>query len=123
MKTVLSGIRSTGHLHLGNYFGALRNFVQLQHKAKCYFFIADLHSLTTHPKPVDFHSGVKTILSEYLASGLDPEKSTLFVQSSVPQAVSYTHLRAHETVLDLVCRLLLEKKNKTRPNTITHTFH
>ncbi|HPB78432.1 MAG TPA: tryptophan--tRNA ligase [Bacteroidales bacterium] len=85
MKTVLSGIRSTGHLHLGNYFGALRNFVQLQHQAKCYFFIADLHSLTTHPKPVDFHSGVKTILCEYLASGLDPEKSTLFVQSSIPQ--------------------------------------
>ncbi|HNR27245.1 MAG TPA: tryptophan--tRNA ligase [Bacteroidales bacterium] len=85
MKTVLSGIRSTGHLHLGNYFGALRNFVQLQHQAKCYFFVADLHSLTTHPKPDDYLSGVKTILSEYLASGLDPEKSTLYVQSSVPQ--------------------------------------
>ena len=85
MKTVLSGIRSTGHLHLGNYFGALRNFTQLQHQAKCYFFIADLHSLTTHPKPDDFHSNVRIILSEYLASGLDPEKSTLFVQSSVPE--------------------------------------
>jgi len=85
MKTVLSGIRSTGHLHLGNYFGALRNFTQLQHQAKCYFFIADLHSLTTHPKPDDFHSNVRIILSEYLASGLDPDKSTLFVQSSVPE--------------------------------------
>ena len=85
MKTVLSGIRSTGHLHLGNYFGALRNFTQLQHQAKCYFCIADLHSLTTHPKPDDFHSNVRIILSEYLASGLDPEKSTLFVQSSVPE--------------------------------------
>jgi tryptophanyl-tRNA synthetase len=70
MKTVLSGIRSTGHLHLGNYFGALRNFAQLQHQAKCFFFIADLHSLTTHPKAEDFHSNVKIILSEYLASDL-----------------------------------------------------
>ncbi len=85
MKTVLSGIRSTGHLHLGNYFGALRNFTQLQHQAKCYFFIADLHSLTTHPKPDDFHANVQIILSEYLASGLDPEKASLFVQSSVPE--------------------------------------
>ncbi len=57
----------------------------MQHQAKCYFFIADLHSLTTHPKPDDFHSNVRIILSEYLASGLDPDKSTLFVQSSVPE--------------------------------------
>jgi len=85
MKTVLSGIRSTGHLHLGNYYGALLNFVQLQNTAKCFFFIADLHSLTTHPKPDDFHSNVKIILAEYLAAGLDPEKSSLFVQSSVPE--------------------------------------
>lgn len=85
MKTVLSGIRSTGHLHLGNYFGALKNFTQLQYKANCYFFIADLHSLTTHPKPDDYRKNIKIILSEYLASGLDPERSVLYVQSSVPE--------------------------------------
>ena len=51
MDVVLSGIRSTGHLHLGNYFGALKNFVRIQDTHKCFFFIADLHSLTTHPKP------------------------------------------------------------------------
>ncbi|NLA15534.1 MAG: tryptophan--tRNA ligase [Bacteroidales bacterium] len=85
MKTVLSGIRSTGHLHLGNYFGALRNFIELQHKARCFFFIADLHSLTTHPKPEDNRSNIKIILSEYLASGLDPDISVLFIQSSVPE--------------------------------------
>ncbi len=87
METVLSGIRSTGHLHLGNYFGALRNYIQMQDEYNCYFFIADLHSLTTHPHPADFHEGVKTILSEYLASGLDPEKSAIFVQSDVPEVV------------------------------------
>ncbi|MBR5034304.1 MAG: tryptophan--tRNA ligase [Bacteroidales bacterium] len=85
MDVVLSGIRSTGHLHLGNYFGALKNFVKIQDTHKCFFFIADLHSLTTHPHPEDLHEGVKTILAEYLASGLDPEKSAIFVQSEVPE--------------------------------------
>ena len=85
METVLSGIRSTGHLHLGNYFGALKNFVTIQDKYNCYYFIADLHSLTTHPHPADFHASVRTILTEYLAAGLDPEKSTIFVQSDVPE--------------------------------------
>ncbi|MBR3744028.1 MAG: tryptophan--tRNA ligase [Bacteroidales bacterium] len=85
MDIVLSGIRSTGHLHLGNYYGALRNFVKIQDTHKCYFFIADLHSLTTHPHPEDLHEGVKTILAEYLAAGLDPEKSAIFVQSEVPE--------------------------------------
>ena len=87
METVLSGIRSTGHLHLGNYFGALRNYIKMQDEYNCFFFIADLHSLTTHPHPDDFHSGDKTILTEYLASGLDPEKSAIFVQSDVPEIV------------------------------------
>lgn len=85
MEKVVSGIRSTGHLHLGNYLGALRNFVKMQEGYDCYFFIADLHSLTTHPHPADFHANVKIILSEYLAAGLDPEKCALFVQSDVPE--------------------------------------
>ena len=85
MDIVLSGIRPTGHLHLGNYFGALRNFVKIQETHRCYFFIADLHSLTTHPHPEDFHNSVRVILSEYLAAGLDPEKCALYVQSDVPE--------------------------------------
>lgn len=85
MDVVLSGIRSTGHLHLGNYYGALRNFVKIQDQYKCFFFIADLHSLTTHPHPDDFHASVKIILSEYLAAGLDPEKSAIYIQSDVPE--------------------------------------
>ena len=84
-KTVLSGIRSTGSLHLGNYFGALRNFVRLQETNTCYFFIADYHSLTTHPAPEDMHNNVRRVLAEYIASGLDPEKCTLYVQSDVPE--------------------------------------
>ena len=83
--TVLSGIRSTGSLHLGNYFGAMLNFVRLQETHTCYYFIADYHSLTTHPAPADLHQNVRRILAEYIASGIDPEKCTLYVQSDVPE--------------------------------------
>ena len=83
MKTVVSGIRPTGMLHLGNYFGALKNFVKMQDSFKCFFFIADVHSLTTHPTPNNLQQSVKHVLAEYLALGLDPEKSTIFIQSEI----------------------------------------
>jgi tryptophanyl-tRNA synthetase len=85
METVVSGIRPTGNLHLGNYLGALQNFVKMQKEHHCYFFIADYHSLTTHPKPQDLHSNVRDALVEYLAAGLDPEKATIYIQSDVPE--------------------------------------
>ena len=85
METVLSGIRPTGRLHLGNYFGALRNFVRMQHQARCFFFIADYHSLTTHPDPKALHGNIRDVLSEYLAAGLDPSVATIYVQSDVPE--------------------------------------
>lgn len=85
METVVSGIRSTGKLHLGNYYGAVKNFVQMQHEFNCFFFIADYHSLTTHPTPQDLHGHVRQVLVEYLAAGLDPEKATIYVQSDVPE--------------------------------------
>lgn len=84
-EIVVSGIRSTGNLHLGNYFGAVNNFIKMQDEYNCYFFIADLHSLTTHPTPADLHNNVKQVLIEYLACGIDPEKSTIYVQSDVPE--------------------------------------
>lgn len=85
METVLSGIRPTGHLHIGNYFGAVKNFIKLQEDFNSYFFIADFHSLTTHPTPKDLHENVKNVLAEYLACGLDPEKATIYIQSDVPE--------------------------------------
>lgn len=85
METVVSGIRSTGNLHLGNYFGAIKNFTQMQHEHRCYFFIADLHALTTHPNPAAFRSSVRQVLVEYLAAGLNPEACTLYIQSDIPQ--------------------------------------
>ena len=67
METVVSGIRPTGNLHLGNYFGAVKSFLRMQDEDNCFFFIADWHSLTTHPHPDNIRNSVKTILSEYLA--------------------------------------------------------
>ena len=96
METVVSGIRSTGNLHLGNYFGALRNFIKMQHENRCFFFIADYHSLTTHPDPKQLYPNVRQVFSEYLAAGLDPEVSTIFVQSDMPEVAElYLLLNMH----------------------------
>jgi len=84
-EIVVSGIRPTGNLHLGNYFGAVKNFIKMQHDTNAYFFIADYHSLTTHPTPADLHSNVRQVLAEYLATGLDPELATIYVQSDLPE--------------------------------------
>jgi tryptophanyl-tRNA synthetase len=84
-EIVVSGIRSTGVLHLGNYFGAMRNYVRMQEDYDCYFFIADWHSLTTHPDTSALSASVHRVLAEYIASGLDPAKVTLYVQSDIPE--------------------------------------
>ncbi|KAA2240465.1 tryptophan--tRNA ligase [Chitinophaga agrisoli] len=84
-EIVVSGIRSTGFLHLGNYFGAIRNYIRMQEDYNCYFFVADWHSLTTHPDPKDLRGNVFRLLAENIASGLDPEKVALYAQSDVPE--------------------------------------
>jgi tryptophanyl-tRNA synthetase len=84
-QIVVSGIRSTGFLHLGNYFGAIHNYVKMQNDYNCYFFVADYHSLTTHPDPKDLKQHVFRVAAENIASGLDPEKVALYVQSDVPE--------------------------------------
>lgn len=82
---VMSGIRSTGFLHLGNYFGAIKNYVRMQEQFDCYFMVADLHSLTTHPDTKELRSNVHRVLAENIACGLDPDKVTLYCQSQIPE--------------------------------------
>ena len=84
-KIVVSGIRPTGKLHLGNYFGAFKHFLTLQEQYDSYFFIADYHSLTTHPNPADLKGSVQLVLAEYIALGLYPEKCTIYLQSDLPE--------------------------------------
>ncbi len=82
-QIVMSGIRPTGFLHLGNYFGAIRNYVKMQDAFDCYFMVADLHSLTTHPDTKELKPNVHRVLAENIACGLDPDKVALYCQSHV----------------------------------------
>jgi tryptophanyl-tRNA synthetase len=119
METVLSGIRPTGNLHIGNYFGAVRNFIKMQEENKCYFFVADFHSLTTHPTPSDLHSNVKTVLAEYLACGLDPEKATIYIQSDVPEIPEmYMLFNMNAYVGELERTTTFKEKVKKHPDNV-----
>lgn len=119
MDIVLSGIRSTGNLHLGNYYGALRNFIRMQNENKCYFFIADIHSLTTHPDPKALHDNVKNVLVDYLAAGIDPEKSVIYVQSDVPETIElYLYLNMHAYMGELAKTTSFKEKARKQPDNV-----
>jgi len=119
METVLSGIRSTGNLHLGNYFGAVKNFVKMQHEYQCYFFIADLHSLTTHPKPENLHDNIRKVLSEYIACGIDPEVATIYIQSDVPEISQlYLLLNMNAYVGELERTTTFKEKIRKQPDNV-----
>ena len=119
MKTVLSGIRPTGNLHLGNYFGALSNFVSMQYEYNCFFFIADYHSLTTHPTPQNIQGNVKSVLAQYLAAGLDPQKATLYIQSDVPEVIElYLYLNMNAYVGELERCTSFKDKIRQQPQNV-----
>jgi len=119
MDIVVSGIRSTGNLHLGNYFGALRNFIRMQDENQCFFFIADIHSLTTHPDPKSLHANVKNVLVDYLAAGIDPEKSIIYLQSDIPEiAELYLYLNMHAYLGELAKTTSFKEKARKQPDNI-----
>jgi tryptophanyl-tRNA synthetase len=118
-EIVVSGIRPTGNLHLGNYMGAVRNFVHMQYEYPCYFFIADYHSLTTHPNPKDLHQHVQTVLAEYLACGINPDACTIYIQSDLPQIPElYMLLNMHAYLGELERVSSFKEKARTQPNNI-----
>lgn len=84
MKTIFSGIQPSGTLTLGNYVGAMRQFVQLQDSEHCYFCVVDQHAITVPQDPKELKANIRSLAALYLASGIDPKKSTLFIQSEVP---------------------------------------
>lgn len=119
MDTVVSGIRPTGNLHLGNYFGAIKNFLRMQEENKCYFFVADYHSLTTHPHPDDLHGNIRQVLAEYLACGIDPEKATLYVQSDVPEISElYLLLNMNAYIGELERTTSFKEKVRKQPDNV-----
>jgi tryptophanyl-tRNA synthetase len=100
---VMSGIRPTGYLHLGNYFGAIRNYVRMQDEFECFFMVADLHSLTTHPDTKELKANVHRVLAENIACGLDPQKAALYCQSHVYETAElylYLNMLAYKGELE-----------------------
>jgi len=102
-EIVLSGIRPTGFLHLGNYFGAIRNYVRMQEDYNCFFFVANWHSLTTHPDTKELQNSVHRVIAENIACGLDTNKAALYVQSDVPEIAElylYLNMLAYKGELE-----------------------
>jgi tryptophanyl-tRNA synthetase len=123
---VLSGMRPTGKLHLGNYMGALANWVKMQDQYECYFFIADWHALTTdYADPSQLATNTKEVMLDYLAAGLDPEKSVLFLQSRVLQHAELALLLGMNTPLGWLERVPSYKEmqeNLTNRDLTTYGF-
>lgn len=118
-EIVMSGIRPTGFLHLGNYFGALRNYVRMQEEYECYFMVADLHSLTTHPDTKDLKTNVHRVLSENIASGLDPDKAALYCQSHIHETSElylYLNMLAYKGELEKTTTF--KDKVRLQPNNV-----
>ncbi len=119
MERIVSGIRSTGNLHLGNYYGALVNFTRMQKDNECFFFIADYHSLTTHPDPNLLNGNVRNVLSEYLGAGLDPEQSAIYIQSDVPEVTElYLLLSMHAYIGELERTASFKEKIRKHPENV-----
>lgn len=117
-QIIYSAIQPTGPLHLGNYFGALRNFATLQNRAECFFAIADLHSLTENFDPKEKQNQIMSLAMDYLAIGLDPKQCAIFVQSQVPEVTELawifnciTPLAFLERMTQFKDKALRQKKN------------
>lgn len=119
METVVSGIRPTGNLHLGNYYGAVTSFVKMQEQYNCLYFIADWHSLTTHPTPENIQKSARTILAEYLACGIDPDKATIYIQSDVPETIElYLYLNMNTYIGELGRVTTFKEKARKQPDNV-----
>lgn len=118
-ERVLSGIRPTGFLHLGNYFGAMRNYVRMQDEYNCYFFVADWHALTTLPDTKELQNSVHRVIAENIACGLDPQKVCLYVQSDVPEiAELYLYLNMLAYKGELEKTTTFKEKVRSQPDNV-----
>lgn len=122
-QVVLSGIRATGKMHLGNYLGAMKNFVDLQNTEgyQCFYFVADYHTLTTNPDPNELKTNLPGIVLDYLAAGIDPTKSTLYAQSSVPELAELCLLIGMVTPIGELMRCpTFKEKARKQPDNVNH---
>ncbi len=118
-EIVMSGIRPTGFLHLGNYFGAIRNYVKMQEDFDCYFMVADLHSLTTHPDTKQLKANVHRVMAENIACGLDPDKVALYCQSHVYETAElYLYLNMLAYTGELEKTVTFKEKVRQSPDNV-----
>jgi tryptophanyl-tRNA synthetase len=116
---VMSGIRPTGFLHLGNYFGAIRNYIRLQEEYTCYFMVADLHALTTHPDTKELKENVHRVLAENIACGIDPQKAALYCQSHVRETSElYLYLNMLAYLGELEKTTTFKDKARLQPDNV-----
>ena len=115
----MSGIRPTGFLHLGNYFGALKNYVRMQEEYECFFMVADLHSLTTHPDTKELKQNVHRVLAENIACGLDPNRVALYCQSHIYETSElYLYLNMMAYVGELEKTTTFKEKIRQQPDNV-----
>jgi tryptophanyl-tRNA synthetase len=118
-KIVMSGIRPTGFLHLGNYFGAIRNYVKMQEEFECYFMVADLHSLTTHPDTKTLKDNVYRVVAENIACGLDPDKAAFYCQSHIRETAElYLYLNMLAYMGELEKTTTFKDKARQQPDNV-----
>jgi len=122
MRRILSGIKPTGRLHLGNYFGMMRPSLELQSRGEAYYFIADYHALTTLHKPKELKEYVRGIAVDFLACGLDPKKAVFFKQSDVPEVCELTWLLSTVTPMGLLERCHAYKVYKEKEQSPSHAI-
>ena len=115
----MSGIRPTGFLHLGNYFGAVKNYVRMQEEYECFFMVADAHSLTTHPDTKELKQNVHRVLAENIASGLNPDKVALYCQSHIYETSElYLYLNMMAYVGELEKTTTFKEKVRSQPDNV-----
>jgi len=118
---VVSGVKPSGKMHVGNYLGAVKRFIEFQNSAEeSFIFVADYHVLNTYPDPAHLRESTIDILLDYLALGLDPEKTTLFLQSSVPEVTELTFLLSNYTPMGLLERAHAYKDALAKEKNINH---
>jgi tryptophanyl-tRNA synthetase len=115
---VFSGVQPTGHLHIGNYLGAIQNFVRLQHEFECIFCVVDLHAITVYQEPEELRNKIRQIAALFIACGIDPKLATLMVQSSVPAHAELGWLLTCVTPLGWLERMTQYKDKSAKQETI-----
>ncbi|HEV3231870.1 MAG TPA: tryptophan--tRNA ligase [Candidatus Dormibacteraeota bacterium] len=120
---VLSGMQPTGRMHIGHYFGALRNFVRMQDEFEAFYCVVDLHALTTFENPAELWPNVMAMVADWLAAGIDPEKATIFVQSRVPEVTELHWLLSCTTPISWLERVpTFKEKSEQHPDNVNYAL-